>query len=102
MQQSPLFDEIEAVTARPMALDTESERLIVQFSTHRLREGASLRTVLREGSQLRSIACTSAPRAGCAYLTGDRSDASYCRPALPSHFRTGTRFRRGAVPESAG
>lgn len=56
MQQLSLFDGTESGSARRRALDPESEALLEQFRATRSQEGAGRRSLLRECSQLRSIA----------------------------------------------
>jgi integrase len=56
MRQLSLFDRETEPHARPLGLDAESEQLIQDFGKQRACQGASSRSVLREISQLRSIA----------------------------------------------
>ena len=56
MRQLPLFASVPPASAVRGPLDAESERLLQVFEAERKNQGASLRSVLREISQLRSIA----------------------------------------------
>ena len=56
MRQLSLFDDAESASEKPGRLDADSGRLLQAFGARRLNEGASQRSVLRETSQLRSIA----------------------------------------------
>lgn len=56
MRQLSLFDRETEPHARPLVLDAESEQLIQDFGKQRACQGASRQSVLREISQLRSIA----------------------------------------------
>ena len=56
MHQLSLFDRTESGSARRGPLDSESEALLEQFRAARSQEGAGQRSLLRECSQLRSLA----------------------------------------------
>ena len=55
MQQLWLFDEATPTNVR-FSTDSESEKLISRYVEHRATEGASHRSLLREASQIRSVA----------------------------------------------
>ena len=94
MRQLSLFDGAKSGSERRGALDPASEALLEQFRAARAREGAGRRSLLRECSQLRSLARNTAHTGRSVTLAAMVTDlASVARalrePATPISRATG-------------